>query len=162
MGMGVGSFVLAFVHPPMRLMAIIAAVSMLVAGVVMFLVDRFVRSITDKLPKPKGFGKSMAQASKNLSHILSKMEHEEKVARLRSEGLTGKATIFTAIDTGKTMGTDPIYQFELQVTVEGRPPYKTVLVQLAPKFLVSRFQEGAVFNVLVDRNDPHNLVLQWV
>ena len=86
--------------------------------------------------------------------------------RLRTGGIPGRAT-FIEVNLGRTLGIQhqgsSFVQsaLELEVAVDGRPPYRVVHKSFLPISAYPKLVPGAVFPVRVDRNDPSELLVEW-
>ena len=84
---------------------------------------------------------------------------------LLAEGLHGRARCIGVVDTGSTVSfggvEDPIVGFQLEVEVDGRPPYQVSHRQRVPRLMVAQVQPTATFAVRVNPADPHDLAIDW-
>jgi hypothetical protein len=81
--------------------------------------------------------------------------------RLRAEGLPGIATVLGVGQTGLTMRGHPLLALELEVQVEGRPPYRVRRREYVPRDRVDALAAGEALPVRVDPEDPSRLVVEW-
>jgi hypothetical protein len=85
--------------------------------------------------------------------------------RIRSTGVSGRATIAAVRDTGMTIGLggmdNPVAELDLDVTVDGTPPYRLTQRQMVPRLQIGRLVPGATVPVKVDPVDHDKVVVLW-
>ena len=160
-GLGVGLAVSA-VAMPLHFGVLIGGIGVAVAGGISLAVNLWLGNLFDIVGKPQSMGDAMEQAAQNMENAADMMETRSRIARLRSEGDSAKARVVSAERSGKMLANDPVYDFELEVSVGGGSPYRVSHRQLVPGFLVPRLRPGAEFNAWVSRTNPKELALEWV
>jgi hypothetical protein len=81
-----------------------------------------------------------------------------KRVRLAQEGLRGTARIVSVRDTGTRLNDAPMLELDVMVSVEGRAPYAARLQEVIPLHQLGAMQPGTSIGVLVDRQDPTQIV----
>lgn len=135
---------------------------MAASGAASIAFNRWIGKMFGGQGRPMSMGAAMEQAARTMTNAADMMEMQSRIARLRSEGDSALARIISARATGKVMSNDPMFDFELEVSVNRCIPYKVNHSQLVPVFLVSRLIPGAEFNAWVSRTKPNELALEWV
>ena len=79
--------------------------------------------------------------------------------RMRNVGLPGTATVVGIGDTRVTVNNDPVVSFTLDVQVGDGIPYRVETRQLMSRLAVGSFQPGTKLPVLVDPDDPQQVVI---
>lgn len=87
--------------------------------------------------------------------------YEQQVAGMRPMADPGRATIVTAQDMGVAVQSDKLIQFMLNVTPETGASYVVQHVGIVPPGAMVRAMPGARVAVLIDRNNPQNVVIDW-
>jgi hypothetical protein len=80
---------------------------------------------------------------------------------LRTSGVPGTATVVAVHDTGVVVSGAPIVTIDLEVTVEGRPPYRPSHPTPFPPTGATSPVPGATLPVRVDPNDPNRILVEW-
>ena len=78
-------------------------------------------------------------------------------AWLEQHGVPAKARLVAVKETGIRINSQPMFDLQLRVELEGRPPYDAKLRQLVPFGQLAMLQPGAMLQVKVDPNDPQRL-----
>lgn len=159
---GIVCGVFGFHNPSDRILFFSAAGFLIITGAASFAFNRWIGKMFGGLGKPQSLSGAMEQAAQNMTNAADLMEMQSRTARLRSEGVSAKARIISAQKTGKLLSNDPMFDFELEISVGGGSPYKVNHSQLVPGFLVSRMIPGSEFNAWVSRINPKELALEWV
>lgn len=154
--------VFGFRNPSESMLFFVGAGILIVTGAATFAFNRWIGKMFGGLGKPQSFSGAMEQAAQNMTNAADLMEMQSRTSRLRSEGVSAKARIISAKKTGKLLSNDPMFDFELELSVGGGTPYKVNHTQLVPGFLVSRMIPGSEFNAWVSRINPKELALEWV
>jgi hypothetical protein len=76
-------------------------------------------------------------------------------------GSPGRATVVRLSQTGTYINENPVFFFELDVSVPGIPQYRTTQRLTVPMYLVQGVGPGAVLPVKVDPSNPTELVVDW-
>lgn len=78
---------------------------------------------------------------------------------LMANGIQGQAKIEELRDTGMTVNQMPQVEMDLEVSVEGKEPYKVTHKQVIAQSSLGSLQPGAMVPVKVDPNDPSSLMV---
>lgn len=68
-------------------------------------------------------------------------------------------TVLSLAPTGAEVTGTPVYAVELEVTIDGRPPYRTGYQTVIAAGALHNWQPGSVLPFRVSPNDPHSLML---
>lgn len=79
--------------------------------------------------------------------------------RLMATGLIGQAVVQQLRDTGLTVDDNPQVEFELLVSVDGRPSYPVVHRQVVSRLVLGNFQPGAAIPVRIDPADRSRVLI---
>lgn len=82
-----------------------------------------------------------------------------RARRLRAAGKRGSATILSVSDSNVTINNDPMVNLRLQVHIPNHPPYEVTKRQVISRIAVGQFVPGAVLPVLVDPEDPDDVMI---
>lgn len=99
-----------------------------------------------------GIGDALQQASQLMGAQRSSQE-------VLGTGIDGQATITSVAETNAYFGRSPIVRFELQVSVDGQPPYALTHTQPVSQLAIPRVQPGMTVPVKVDPNDGSKVAL---
>lgn len=77
---------------------------------------------------------------------------------LYTTGVQGQATIHRVADTGTLINYNPVYEFDLTVTIPGQQPYEVTHRQMVAHAVVGNFQPGVTTPVRVDPTDQTKLI----
>jgi hypothetical protein len=83
-------------------------------------------------------------------------KNKMKAEALRSTGKPGEATIMQLQDTGVRVNENPRLSLLLEVRIPGYSPYQVRKTLTVPQIRLSKFQEGAIVEVLADPSQPTN------
>jgi hypothetical protein len=75
---------------------------------------------------------------------------QARATRLMAEGLVGQATITDVRETDAQVNQNPVVEFDLRVSLDGRDPYPVTHRQVVSRLVVGSFAPGAVVPVRVD------------
>jgi len=92
------------------------------------------------------------------------MRRAKREAQLRSEGIDGEAKLVQSWIIGKSGGeleSIELIEFELEVMVTGKPPYKVKHRQLTPFAVFTNLSKGTIIPVKVHPEKPKQLLLDW-
>ena len=98
----------------------------------------------------------MAQANQALSEYAA---DGQKAQHLAANGRPGTAVITALRQTGTMVNENPQVELDLQVTVEGIPPYAVTHRQVIAMVAIPQFQPGATVPVKVDPQDANSLII---
>jgi hypothetical protein len=84
-----------------------------------------------------------------------------KAERTQQAGLRGVATVLFSGATGGELSNMPQMEMELQVDVEGSPTYGVTHREYVNPVNLPALRKGSQVAVMVDRDDPHKLVIDW-
>lgn len=82
-----------------------------------------------------------------------------RAGRLRAAGMRGSATILSVSDSNVTINNDPMINMRLQVNIPNHAPYEVTKRQVVSRIAVGQFMPGAVLPVLVDPEDPDDVMI---
>jgi hypothetical protein len=88
----------------------------------------------------------------------------KREAQLRAEGIEGKAKLIESWIIGKSGGElelIELIEYELEVMVTGKQPYKVKHRQLTPFGVFTRLSKGTIIPVKVHPEKPKQLLLDW-
>jgi hypothetical protein len=83
----------------------------------------------------------------------------QKAQYLMASGTVGQATISAVRQTGRLINFNPECDLDLQVSVNGGPPYPVTHRQVLAQVALPSFQPGATVPVRVDPADPQSLIV---
>jgi hypothetical protein len=108
----------------------------------------------------RGGFRAMKDLAATGNATLGEMHQQAQDAqRLMQVGRVGQATVMAIRDTGVTVNENPQAELDLQVAVEGTPPYMVTHRQVIARIALAGFQPGASVPVRVDPQDPHKLIV---
>lgn len=81
--------------------------------------------------------------------------------RLKVLGKQGTARVAGMTQTGTSMNDNPLVELDLEVTVEGRPPYRVSHREWVPLVMLGTLTMGGTLPVRVDPADPSKLMIEW-
>jgi len=79
--------------------------------------------------------------------------------RIRGEGQPATAQVISLDTRGGSYNDNPYVDLELEVNVDGKPPYRASVTALISKLAIARIQPNCRIAVLVDRNDTSQVVV---
>ena len=107
----------------------------------------------------------LEQASQQLQQVQTGQAESQ---RLKTEGVPATAKLLAVRDAGVTLGgaavgglDNPVADLDLEVTVEGREPYRVTVRQMVPRLAVARLLPGSELLVRVDAADPSVVLVDW-
>lgn len=107
----------------------------------------------------------LEQASQQLQQVQAGQAESQ---RLKAEGVPATAKLLAVRDAGITLGggavgglDNPVADLDLEVTLEGREPYRTTVRQMVPRLAVARLIPGSELPVRVDAADPSAVLVDW-
>lgn len=156
-----GALISLFVQPSISMILGIVGLSLVISGGVQAYIMQGFGDVLDRFPQ-RSMSEAVGDAANQMESMLSQMDARERLGRLRSFGRKGQATIVSTQDTGQVITGDPVYQYELQIDIPGQANYTTTHQQATPRLMVARVTPGAMFKVVVDQQNPHDLNLEWV
>jgi len=160
--LGVGLSVAAIFVSEARLGLLIASGSVILAGVINLLFNRFFSGLMEGFPKPKGFGESMRDSAKSFSEAAEMLKQQNRAMSVQMSGLNARVDVVSMRDTGQMINYDPVLEFDLLVTVGDQPQYSLMRYrQVVSKILIARISVGQTYNAKVDPNDKKNLYISW-
>lgn len=68
-------------------------------------------------------------------------------------------TVVSLVPTGADVGGTPVYAVELDVLIDGQPPYRTSYQTVIAAGALHNWQPGKVLPFRVSPSDPHSLML---
>lgn len=83
----------------------------------------------------------------------------KKESNLKENGIEGQAAILSAEQTGMYMNNLPQVKMLLEITIPGEVPYQIEHKQIMNYISIGGFSAGHVVPVLVDPNNPKNILL---
>jgi len=92
------------------------------------------------------------------------MNRARREKQLRAEGVDGKAKLLNSWIIGKSGGeleSIELLEYELEVFVPGKPPYKIKHRQLTPFSVFTRLSKGMEIPVKVHPKKPKRILLDW-
>jgi len=92
------------------------------------------------------------------------MRRAKREEQLRAEGIDGKAKLVESWIIGKSGGeleSIELIEYELEVMVTGKHPYKVKHRQLTPFGVFTRLSKGTIIPVKVHPEKPKQLLLDW-
>ena len=107
----------------------------------------------------------LEQVSQQLQQVQTGQAESQ---RLKTEGVPATAKLLAVRDAGVTLGgaavgglDNPVADLDLEVTVEGREPYRVTVRQMVPRLAVARLLPGSELPVRVDAADPSAVLVDW-
>lgn len=82
-------------------------------------------------------------------------------ADVMEKGVAGTAVIESMRETGTTINDNPFPEFELAVTVPGKPPYTAKVEQILPRLMLGQVRPGMTVAVKVMPDDPQTVGIDW-
>lgn len=82
--------------------------------------------------------------------------------RLEQTGVPGSARILSVTDVSTDSEFSPEVDLLLAVTVPGRPAYQVARHDTVPRLAIGRLTDGRPLPVLVDPEQPDQLVIEWM
>ena len=108
----------------------------------------------------KGGFKAMKDGVAQANEMLGDMNADaQKAQYLMANGKVGTAVVTELRQTGAFVNENPQCEIDLQVTVEGIPPYATTHRQVLAMVAIPQFQPGATVPVRVDPDNPTSLII---
>jgi hypothetical protein len=71
------------------------------------------------------------------------------------DGIEGKAKLLTVRYLNMMVNRYPQYELKFLVTIPDKEPYETTMRQHGTPLIIARLKEGAEFDVIADKDNPH-------
>jgi hypothetical protein len=82
--------------------------------------------------------------------------------RLEQSGVPGSARIISVTDASTDSDSPPEVDLMLAVAIPGRPAYQVARHDTVPRLAIPRLTDGRPLSVLVDPDQPDQLVIEWM
>lgn len=156
--LGAGFVIAGLATPAARLGLLIAGVANLGSGLLLVWMAGLMPSIP-WVGWRTGM-ESAAAASDRGAEVMRTLAREPAHrSRLLATGHRGRATVVAVKDTGVMINVSPMVDVELLVDVDDRPAYPVTVRVGMTKVASSGLSVGAVVEVLVDPDDPFDVLL---
>jgi hypothetical protein len=117
--------------------------------------------------EPLGKGRHGARSEK-LANAQSKMAaaqdmlaEQTRMINLATTGADASATVLGVRPTTQMINFEPVVELDLQLMVDGRPPYPLTVSQPVPQLYLTKAQPGAELKAKVDLTDPSTVFLDF-
>jgi hypothetical protein len=80
-------------------------------------------------------------------------------SRLEKHGVPATATIVSLEDTGSRSNSNPEVRFALEITPDGGHPYRGHTTAFVSPVELTNYSPGTTVEVIVDPDDPSNVML---
>jgi hypothetical protein len=117
--------------------------------------------------EPLGKGRHAARSEK-LANAQSRMAaaqdmlaEQTRMINLATTGADASATVLGVRPTTQTINFEPVVELDLQLIVDGRPPYPLTVSQPVPQLYLTKAQPGAELKAKVDLADPSAVFLDF-
>lgn len=111
-----------------------------------------------------GIGGSFRQMKDGISQASSALDDAldmQAQTALLQTGVAGTATITGMTQGGTMVNYQPVIEFDLEVTVQGKDPYAVKHKEAVAQMLLPQVQPGKTIAVKVDPEDPSRLAIDW-
>lgn len=79
--------------------------------------------------------------------------------KVLQNGIPGQAQIVNVEQTSMRVNDNPVVILHLNVQPQAGQPYPVQIRRMIPMFQLMQFQQGAVLPVMIDRENPQNVVI---
>ena len=107
--------VLAFLFPEFVSVSYISALGLIITGIIIFAVFSYLTNLFKDFPMMKGKGKAMRDSASSMSSMSEFLKQQNKINKLKSNGIPIKVKILSVKDTGDLINNDPLLEFQLEV-----------------------------------------------
>ncbi|PJJ65563.1 hypothetical protein [Compostimonas suwonensis] len=94
---------------------------------------------------PAGYGAPTANPFDNL--------------RMHAGMIQGSGTVVALADNGTKLGDTTVYAVDLDITLPGQQPYRTVYTTVIAQSALPNWQPGSMITLRVSPTDPHSVML---
>jgi hypothetical protein len=111
-----------------------------------------------------GIGGSFRQMKDGIGQASSALDEAldmQAAQALLQTGVPGTGKITAMTQGGAMINYQPVIEFDLEVTVEGKDPYAVKHKEAVAQMLLPQVQPGKTVAVKVDPADPSRLAIDW-
>jgi hypothetical protein len=103
----------------------------------------------------------MANAQSRMAQAKEMMTQQTQTMNLAATGVDASATIVSARQTTQMINFEPVVEFDLNMILDGRPPYPLTVSQPVPPLHLAKAQIGGTVKAKVDPADPSAVYLDF-
>lgn len=106
-------------------------------------------------------GAQMAAGMEQMKAANEMMAQQTQAANLAMTGLSAKASIISAAQTGAMVNFQPTMAIELNVFPDGLPPYPVTVTQVVEQPYLGKAMPGQQVAVKIDPENPQTVWIDW-
>jgi hypothetical protein len=103
----------------------------------------------------------MADAQSKMAAAQEMMAQQTRMMNLAATGADASASILEARQTTELINFEPVVELDLNVILDGRPPYPLTVRQPVAQLYLAKVQAGGVLKAKVDPADPSEVFLDF-
>jgi hypothetical protein len=103
----------------------------------------------------------LANAQSRMAAAQDMLAEQTRMINLATTGADASATVLGVRPTTQTINFEPVVELDLQLIVDGRPPYPLTVSQPVPQLYLTKAQPGAELKAKVDLADPSAVFLDF-
>lgn len=127
----------------------------------MFKSMRDLQKQSNEINKDWDPGAQMAAGMEQMKAANEMMAQQTQAANLAMSGLSAKASIISATQTGAMVNMQPTLAIELNVFPEGLPPYPVTVTQIVEQPYLGKAMPGQQVAVKIDPENPQTVWIDW-
>lgn len=103
----------------------------------------------------------LADAQSKMAGAKEMLAQQTRMMNLAATGADASATIIEARQTTQMINFEPVIELDLNLIVDGRPPYPLTVCQPVPQLYLAKAQVGGTLKAKVDPADPSAVFLDF-
>lgn len=104
---------------------------------------------------------TLADAQSRMAAAKEMMAQQTQTMTLAATGADASAMILDARQTTQMINFEPVVELDLNVVLDGRPPYPLTVRQPVPQLYLAKVQAGGTLKAKVDPADPSAVFLDF-
>ena len=103
----------------------------------------------------------LADANSRMAAAQEMLAQQTRMMNLAATGADASATILEARQTTQMINFEPVVELDLNLIVDGRPPYPLTVRQPVAQLYLAKVQAGGMLKAKVDPTDPSAVFLDF-
>lgn len=103
----------------------------------------------------------LANAGAKMAAAQDMMARKTQMMTLAATGADASATVLQVRPSTQLINFEPVVELDLNLIVDGRPPYPLTLSQPVPQIYLAKAQAGQILKAKVDPADPSTVFLDF-